>query len=72
MKPTFWLWAAGLMISALPGQTLAAPITYDCDTAADHFSELVLPAADVPFTVSGNLQLNALAGSKKYVALARI
>ncbi|WP_150125035.1 NMCC_0638 family (lipo)protein [Tsuneonella mangrovi] len=50
----------------------AAGITYDCDTAADHFSELNLPTVGVPFTVSGNVQLNALAGSKKYAAVARL
>lgn len=72
MKPVFCLCAAGLTLSLLPATAVAAGITYDCDTAADHFSELDLPAADVPFTVSGNVQMNALAGSTIYVPIARI
>ena len=72
MKSTFCLCAAGLALLALPATAVAAGITYDCDTAANHFSELVLPTLGVPFTVSGNVQLNALAGSTTYVPIARI
>lgn len=65
--------AAGLSILlALGAPAGAAGILYDCDTAADHFSELALPAGPGAFSVSGNVQLNALAASKKYVAVARI
>jgi len=47
-------------------------ITYDCDTAANHFSELVLPAPAGRFTVSGAVQLNALAAVSKYAPLAHV
>ncbi|MBV1918065.1 MAG: hypothetical protein KUG65_08405 [Sphingomonadaceae bacterium] len=50
----------------------AAGITYDCDTAADHFSELVLPAGSGQFTVSGNVQMLAMADSKIFVPLFNI
>jgi hypothetical protein len=72
MKSILCMCAAGLALSALPMRAVAAGITYDCDTAADHFSELVLPSIGAPFTVSGNVQLNALAGSTTYVPIARI
>jgi hypothetical protein len=71
MKLTYCL-AAGLALFALPAVAVAKGITYDCDTAADHFSELSLPTAGVPFTVSGNVQLLTLAASKTYVPIARI
>jgi hypothetical protein len=65
--------AAGLsLLLTLAAPAGAAGITYDCDTAADHFSELALPAGPGGFSVSGNVKLNTLAASKKYVALARI
>jgi hypothetical protein len=62
---------------AIIGLTVSSPaiavgITYDCDTAANHYSELVLPAPSGPFTVSGNVQLNALAEVSKYTPLARV
>ena len=57
---------------ALPATATAGGITYDCDTAANHFSQLDLPTVGVPFTVSGNVQLNALAGSSTYVPIARV
>ncbi len=52
-------------------EVLAKGITYNCDTAANHFSELSLPASQV-FTVSGRLQLLNMAKSKEYAALARL
>ena len=70
MKSFLALCAAGLGLSAAPAA--AAGITYDCDTAADHFSELVLPSAGASFVVSGNVRINALAASKKYVPVARV
>jgi len=70
MKSILSLCVAGLALSAAPAA--AAGITYDCDTAADHFSELVLPSGSVPFTVSGNVKLNTLAGSKKFVPVTRV
>jgi hypothetical protein len=50
----------------------AAGITYDCDTAAGHFSEIDLPAPAVPFTVSGSVQINALATDPKYAPITRV
>jgi hypothetical protein len=59
-------------IIGLPAPAEATGITYDCDTAANHYSELVLPAVGGRFTVSGNVQLIALAEVSKYTPLARI
>jgi hypothetical protein len=64
--------AAILMAIVLPTAATATGITYDCDTAANHYSELVLPAPARPFTVSGTVQLNALAEVTKYTPLARV
>src|SRR3954471_2649321 len=61
-----------LSAAAVSSSATAAGITYDCDTAANHYSELVLPAPSGPFTVSGNVQLNALAEVTKYTPLARV
>lgn len=72
MTSRFCLWAAGLALMAFPEVAAAQGITYDCDTAANHFSELVLPAGSAPFTVSGKVQLNSLAGSTTYVPIVRI
>jgi hypothetical protein len=72
MTSNLCLCAAALTLMVLPGAATAQGITYDCDTAANHFSELVLPAGGAPFTVSGKVQLNTLAGSKTYVPIVRI
>lgn len=49
-----------------------AGITYDCDTAAGHFSELVLPAPSGPFTIVGNITVNTIAKDKKWAPSARV
>jgi len=72
MKSIFYATAIGLGSIMVPAAAGAAGILYDCDTAADHFSELVLPAGNIPFSVSGKVQLNAMAPSKKFGAIARI
>ena len=65
--------AAGIaMLLAVSAPAGAAGISYDCDTAADHWSELSLPANGQAFTVSGKVQLNMLAASKKFATTARI
>lgn len=46
-------------------------IRYDCDTAANHFSELVLPAIPAPFIVTGKVKLMTLAVSKDYVPMTQ-
>ncbi|MEP7223212.1 MAG: hypothetical protein ABI673_11175 [Novosphingobium sp.] len=66
------MFVASLTLLALPATAQGKGIVYDCDTAADHFSELNLPTEGVSFTVSGNVQLNALVKSTTYAALARI
>ena len=49
-----------------------AGITYDCDTAADHFSELILPAGATPFQVTGKVRLMQTAQSDDYSPVTRI
>lgn len=63
---------AALAGAAFPVSARAAGITYDCDTASQHFSELVLPAPSSPFTVTGNLQLRTIAEVKKWAPLGRV
>jgi len=70
MKSILGLCTAALILSAAPA--VATGITYDCDTAAEHFSELVLPTGSAPFTLSGKVRLNALASSKKFAPVTRI
>jgi hypothetical protein len=72
MKSIFCAGAIGLGSIMAPAAAGAAGILYDCDTAANHFSELALPAGSIPFSVSGKVQLNAMAPSKKFAAIARI
>jgi hypothetical protein len=72
MKAISWFYVIGSVLLALPTTAAAQGITYDCDTAANHFSELDLPTDGAPFTVSGNVQLNSLAGSKEYAPVARV
>jgi hypothetical protein len=62
--------AAGLALAG-SSSAFAKGITYDCDTAANHFSELSLPAGPA-FTVSGRLQILNMAPSKQYAPLARL
>lgn len=54
------------------GRAVAKGITYDCDTAAAHFSELALPAGSAPVTVTGNLQLREMAESQNWLPIARL
>lgn len=57
---------------ALPTTANAAGITYDCDTAPGHFSELVLPAPANHFRVSGNIKVNQVATHEKWAPMARV
>ncbi len=72
MKSPFYWSAAGLALLALPATAEAAGITYDCDTAANHFSELYLPSIRVPFLVSGNVQFKRRAVSTTYSPSAQV
>jgi hypothetical protein len=69
---SFGLCSIALAFCASPALGAPAGITYDCDTAADHFSELVLPPVGASFVVSGKVQLRTLARSKTFAPLARI
>src|SRR5207249_2115180 len=64
--------AIALAALAIPAAAGAAGMTYDCDTAANHFSELNLPAPGAPFIVTGTVQLTALAASATYIPIARV
>jgi hypothetical protein len=70
----FFLRSCAVALSALivPVSASAAGITYDCDTAAGHFSDLLLPAPNGPFTVTGNIQVNRIAQDPKWAPLARV
>lgn len=71
MNTTLCWCVGGLALLAAPAAVEAKGITYDCDTAANHFSGLSLPVDGVAFTDSGKVQLNTLAESRTYVTLAR-
>lgn len=47
-------------------------ITYDCDTAPGHFSELALPVPAGAVTVSGKLKLNQIAKDPQYAPMVRL
>lgn len=70
-------WKLLLLLAACTSPSFAfaderlRPIVYDCDTAANHFSELALPAPDGPFVVSGHVQINQIPQVDKFVPLAR-
>jgi hypothetical protein len=53
-------------------ETPPAGITYDCDTAANHYSELSLPPGAVPFTVSGKVKLLSIVPGQDYVTMTRL
>lgn len=53
-------------------QGQAASITYDCDTASGHYSQLVLPAPAGAFTVSGSVQINQTYPNKTWIPIGRI
>ena len=66
------LLSSSLMVGLCSSTATASEITYDCDTAANHFSELNLPAPGKSFKVSGFVQLNSIAESTAYGPIARI
>ena len=67
-------------IMFIPAIALAPPvlattptgITFDCDTAASHFSELVIPAPTGAFKVSGELQINQIPAFDKWSPTANL
>lgn len=62
----------GLALLTASAFAEAKGITYDCDTAADHFSELSMPVDTATFTVTGKVQLKTLAVSATYAPIARV
>jgi hypothetical protein len=64
--------AIAAAVLAAPAHAQQAGITYDCDTAADHFSELELPAPAGHFVVSGEIRMQAIARISKFVPVGRI
>ena len=64
---------AAITVSPVAAQEAAtAGITYDCDTAADRFSQLVLPAETTSFEVTGKVRFVQAAPSERYVPMTRI
>lgn len=53
-------------------QAAPAGITYDCDTAADHYSELVLPVPQGSFAVQGKVRLLNIEKNTTFVPQTRI
>ena len=69
MKAMSWALAAAALLS--PAAASAGAITYDCDTAANHYSKLTFPMSK-SFAASGKMRLLTMAPSKEYAAMARI
>lgn len=72
MMKIYALCVVALASSMVATSVDAKGIIYDCDTAADHFSELNLPVPAPSFIVSGNVQLNSLVAGTTYAPLTRI
>jgi hypothetical protein len=65
--------ALAISVIAVPSAAQSTGgITYACDTAPGHFSELVLPAPGQRFSVVGNIQVLSIAKDKKWAPTARI
>jgi len=54
-----------------PAAAQARGVTYNCDTAANHYSELTFPTGD-SFRASGKVRLLNIVKSKKYATIARL
>lgn len=65
---------AGIALSITPaaGHAETQGITYDCDTAAGHFSELALPLPSGNVTVSGKLKVNQIAKDPEWAPTVRL
>lgn len=64
--------SAILVAAPMAAQAQKAGITYDCDTATNHYSELRLPAPASAFVVRGNVRLNRIADIDKFAPLTRL
>jgi len=72
-----WVVLVSAMLAISPAtvtaqETASAGITYDCDTAANHYSELSLPPGSIPFTVSGKVKLLSIVPGQDYVTMTRL
>ncbi|MCJ2182835.1 hypothetical protein MTR62_09040 [Novosphingobium sp. 1949] len=47
-------------------------MSYDCDAAQNHYSEIVLPVPDGPFAVTGKVAMRHMIADEDYVTNARI
>jgi len=61
--------AGSISISA---QAAPTGITYDCDTAANHYSELVLPAPSGQFAVKGKVKLRRIEKNTTFAPMTRL
>ncbi|KTW12524.1 hypothetical protein [Sphingomonas sanguinis] len=62
----------GLALGSVAVAGHAKGISYDCDSAPGHFSELNLPVESVPFIVTGKVQVNTLAEHKTYIPSTKL
>jgi hypothetical protein len=65
------LTASLLLIPALPSAAVAAPMTYGCDTPADHFSAIEQQVSLTSFSIKGSVQPNEFRKGK-FSPLAQI
>lgn len=70
-KRTLAALAVTAAVLSAPALAQGKGVTYDCDTAPGHFSELRLPGA-ATFTASGKVRLMTLAHDRKWAPLVRI
>jgi hypothetical protein len=67
-----WLSAAAASILAIPAGAMAAPVEYDCDSAAGAFSEISLDQAGPDYRVRGTIRPVLLRSHPRYVATATV
>ncbi|MBA2919266.1 hypothetical protein GON01_15305 [Sphingomonas sp. MAH-20] len=63
---------AAAMAACAPAGAADRGISYDCDTPAGHFSELVLPAPSGAFVVEGKVTLRQIAAIGDFLPGARL
>jgi hypothetical protein len=61
-----------LASASISGQAQSPGITYDCDTASGHFSQLILPAPAGDFTVTGLVQINQTYPNKTWMPVGKM
>jgi len=66
---------AALVLQVIPASaqdSAAAGTRYDCDTPANRFSDLTIPAGRPPFVVTGRVRAASAARSDQFVPLTRL